>query len=253
MATKSPLRLATLSLRPSRRQTPITTTKRTFLASLLANNDKPIHINVSRTLPYPRAQLYELIADVDSYSQFLKYCKHSRVTEWTTTPAPPTGAADQAAAAAAAASTGSSSSSSSPTRKKWPSAGELSLGWGPVEQTYTSRIVCVPGVSVEAHSGLDEPVCREADERRGSGSSSNPFRKLSTRWALRGDDDPGHHHQNNSRVKSTTIVDLSISMTLQDPSVHVMLSYMVDDVAKDMIQAFERRAEALFGPAAAQK
>lgn len=123
-------------------------------------------------------------------------------------------------------------------REKWPAAGELSLGWGPLDHTYTSRIVCVPGRSVEAHSGVDEPLCREADEQQQRGGQ-NPFRKLSTRWTL----STSYNNNNNKYTK----VDLGISMTLRDPMAQVVLSRMVDGVAEEMIQAFERRAEELFG------
>lgn len=104
-----------------------------------------------------------------------------------------------------------------------------------MDHTYTSRIVCVPGHSVEAHSGDDEPLCRQADEKRGY---RNPFRKLSTRWILR----DAHHNGDNNN----TIVDLGLSMTLRDPMTQAVLSQMVDGVAQEMIQAFEKRAEELF-------
>lgn len=129
------------------------------------------------------------------------------------------------------------------TTRKWPSAGELSLGWGPVDHTYTSRIVCVPGHFVEAHSGDDEPLCRQADEQRGY---RNPFRKLSTRWALR--DAEGTSNITTKSKQNGTIVDLSISMTLRDAMTQAVLSQMVDGVAAEMIQAFEKRAEQMYGP-----
>lgn len=241
MATKSPLRLAALSLRRPPPPPP-TTTKRTFLSSLLAaatadysnnnGNDKPLHIHVSRHLPYPRAQLYELIADVDSYARFLPYCKHSRVTAWGT--------------AAAAATNNKNNDETTTIPKKWPTAGELALGWGPLDHTYTSRIVCVPGHSVEAHSGQDEPLCRHEDQRRGY---RNPFRKLSTRWALRDAATAAAANTNTTNTNNTrTTVDLDINMTLHDAMTQAVLSQMVDGVAAEMIEAFEKRAEQMFGP-----
>lgn len=240
MATKSPLRLAALSLRrPPPPPPPTTTTKRTFLSSLLAaatsadnnnnnnnGNEKPLHIHVSRHLPYPRAQLYGLIADVDSYARFLPYCKHSRVTAW------------------GAAADNEEATTTTTTTKKWPTAGELALGWGPLDHTYTSRIVCVPGHSVEAHSGQDEPLCRHEDQRRGY---RNPFRKLSTRWALR-DAATAAAANTNTTNNTRTTVDLDINMTLHDAMTQAVLSQMVDGVAAEMIEAFEKRAEQMFGP-----
>lgn len=244
MATPRPLlRLSSTALRPRPLQT--RPTKRTFLSSLLPggpDNNKSLQINVSRTLPYPRAKLYSLIADVDSYSHFLPYCKHSQVTAWA--PPPPSSSSPPPNTSSTHAPPPSQQQQQQETGTKGPErspiAGVLSLGWGPLDHTYTSRIVCAPGHSVEAHSGDDEPLCREADEKRGY---KNPFRKLSTRWTLR--DDHGSSTVNGDR--QSTRVDLDLSMTLRDVMTQAVLSQMIDGVAQEMIQAFEKRAEQLFG------
>lgn len=205
MATKTTLRLATPLLR--RRSPIIHVPRRTFLNAFLPT-DKPLTINVTRTLPYPRPALYDLIVDVDSYSRFLPYCQHSLVTAW---------------------STSDSSSSQQQPPRRWPIEGELTIGFGPITQSYTSRIVCVPGRSVEAHSGQDEPVSKK------DGEGKNPFRKLVTKWTV--EDAP----------IGGTRVDLDLSMKLEDPLVQVVLSKVADETATKMIEAFERRARELFG------
>lgn len=203
MATKSPLRLSgpRLFSRP-----PVLFQRRTFLQDLLPSN-KPLAINVTRTLPYPRSKLYDLIVDVDSYSGFLPYCQHSQVTAWSS-PDPDT----------------------QPPGRKWPTEGELTIGFGPITQSYTSRIVCVPGRSVEALSGKDETAAQKRDGDR------NPFKSLVTKWtvedAARGDG---------------TKVDLDLSMQLVDPLVQIMLGKVAEESATKMIEAFERRARELFG------
>ncbi|KAI8633092.1 hypothetical protein F5Y19DRAFT_287648 [Xylariaceae sp. FL1651] len=105
--------------------------KRTFLSSLLSSATTPSApqtLTASRRLPYDHKSLYTIIADIDSYSAFLPYCSSSRVTSWTPTPDPEFG-------------------------RRWPTKADLTAGWGGLEQTYTSRVFCVPGSVVEALSG----------------------------------------------------------------------------------------------------
>ncbi|KAI3396395.1 hypothetical protein diail_12203 [Diaporthe ilicicola] len=210
MAVQGPLRLAS---RAFTRRPPSLTSRRTFLDSVFQSN-KPLTINVSRTLPYSREKLYDLIVDVDAYSSFLPYCQHSRVTAW-------------------------SSSSPDSGGRAWPTEGELTVGFGPVTQSYTSRIVCVPGRSIEALSGRDEAAATRRDGAAASGSSSNPFESLVTKWTVR--------DAIVKRIGSWSTVDLDLSMRLADPLVQMMLSRVVDETATKMIDAFEQRARDLFG------
>lgn len=199
MTSRGPLRPALAHLhRPLRIQPP---QRRTFLNSLLPS-EKPLHINVTRTLPYSRQKLYDLIVDVDAYSSFLPYCQHSRVTAWSSAPDHNT--------------------------RKWPTEGELTVGFGPLTQSYTSRIVCVPGRSVEALSGKEDPV---AKKDRGE----NPFKRLVTKWTV------------EDATGEGTRVDLDLSMQLEDPLVQIMLGKVAEETAGKMIDAFETRARELFG------
>lgn len=208
MAAKGPLRpLANLL-----RRSPSRASRRTFLDSLLPS-DKPLTINVTRTLPYPRARLYDLIVDVDSYSNFLPYCQYSRITAW------------------------SAPDPSDERHRRWPVEGELTVGFGPITQSYTSRIVCVPGKSVEALSGKDEPVT----QKDGQGS---PFKSLATKWTV---EDAPTPRTGGGIGKGWTQVDLDLSMRLEDPLAQVVLSKVADETATKMIDAFERRARELFG------
>ncbi|KAF3771049.1 cyclase/dehydrase [Cryphonectria parasitica EP155] len=191
-------------------------------------SDQPLAINVTRTLPYPRERLYDLIADVDSYSQFLPYCQHSRVTAWSRP--------DDTAAAIA---------DPQHRQRRWPVEGELTIGFGPVTQSYTSRIVCVPGRSVEALSGKDEPEVARKD-----GEGKNPFKRLVTKWTVEDAPVPrAAGGKPGEDGEAWTKVDLDLSMRLEDPLVQVMLSKVVDESAAKMIDAFEQRARQLFGSA----
>ncbi|KAG6356742.1 hypothetical protein INS49_014616 [Diaporthe citri] len=207
MAAKGPgpLKLASRALL-ARHNPPILTPRRTFLDSVFQAN-KPLTINVSRTLPYPREKLYDLIVDVDAYSSFLPYCQHSRVTAWSKQPG-----ADGATGGGRA----------------WPTEGELTVGFGPITQSYTSRIVCVPGRSIEALSGKQEGA-----------PAGSPFESLVTKWTV-GD-------AIVKRIGTWSTVDLDLTMRLADPLVQMMLSKVVDETATKMVDAFEQRARELFG------
>lgn len=209
MAAKGPgpLKLASRALL-TRRQPPAITPRRTFLDSVFQPN-KPLTINVSRTLPYPRDKLYDLIVDVDAYSSFLPYCQHSRVTAWSR---PGAGGADTDGGA----------------NRAWPTEGELTVGFGPITQSYTSRIVCVPGRSIEALSGRNEGA-----------PAGSPFESLVTKWTV-GD-------AIVKRIGTWSTVDLDLTMRLADPLVQMMLSSVVDETATKMVDAFEKRARELFG------
>lgn len=243
--TRAPLRplAAHLLHRPIIPRAATQRQRRTFLNALLSSADtsKPLTINVTRTLPYPRARLYDLIVDVDAYADFLPYCQHSRVTAWS----PPQEEDHHE---------GGGSGS-----RRWPVEGELTIGFGPVTQSYTSRIVCVPGRSVEALSGRDleeEAGARQQQQQQqqegGGGSSSggradknNPFRRLVTRWTV--EDAPARTRGSGVGEQPWTKVDLDLSMRLEDPLIQVVMSKVADESATKMIEAFEQRAKALFG------
>lgn len=204
MAAKgpAPLKLASRAFL-IRRHPPVLTPRRTFLDSVFQAN-KPLTINVSRTLPYPREKLYDLIVDVDAYSSFLPYCQHSRVTAWSKQP------------------------DADASGRAWPTEGELTVGFGPITQSYTSRIVCVPGRSIEALSGKQEGA-----------PAGSPFESLVTKWTV-GD-------AIVKRIGTWSTVDLDLTMRLADPLVQMMLSKVVDETATKMVDAFEQRARELFG------
>lgn len=211
MTAKGPLRPLVSLFRPLPAQPAL---RRTFFDGLL-RSDKPLAINVTRTIPYPRAKLYNLIVDVDSYSQFLPFCHHSRVTAWSAPDA---------------------------KNQRWPTEGELTVGYGPITQSYTSRIVCVPGRSVEALSGTDEPTVAKKD------GGKNPFKQLITRWTVEeaSAPPPAARTGGGEDGQEWTKVDLDMTMRLEDPFLQMMLSKVTDETATKMIEAFEKRVRDQF-------
>lgn len=219
MAAKGPLRPLVSLFRPHPAATQ--QQRRTFLDGLLRPDTKPLAIHVTRTIPYPRAKLYDLIVDVDAYSKFLPFCHHSRVTAWTAPDA-------------------------NNNQRRWPTEGELTVGYGPITQSYTSRIVCVPGRSVEALSGTDEPAVANKD------GGKNPFKQLITRWTVEEAQAPGGARGGGAGAgagaagQEWTKVDLDMTMRLEDPFLQMMLSKVTDETANKMIEAFEKRVRDQF-------
>ncbi|KAI9668253.1 MAG: putative secondary metabolism biosynthetic enzyme [Bathelium mastoideum] len=117
-------------------------------------------LTASRTLPYPHDILYTIIADVNQYSTFLPYCLSSNVTKWSQ----PTPAPSKPNNPPSSSSSPSSDASASPTTIQWPSEATLTVGWHSVQESFTSRIYCVPGRIVEAVSGPSSTTTLPAED-----------------------------------------------------------------------------------------
>lgn len=187
-----------------------------------------------RVLPYESSHLYKLIADVDNYRDFVPYCTHSKVTKW-----------------------------SKPDKdgKKWPSEAELKVGWGGVEEGFTSRLFCDPGKVVEAVSGdakttLPKSVLEHhGDSVNGPSISNSVFKSLTTTWTLKpfhytppkGNPAPGTNPGKieTLEARDRTQVFLTIEYTFTNPMYAAMSKAVAPKVAGVMIQAFENRAKML--------
>ncbi|KAI9757858.1 MAG: hypothetical protein M4579_003294 [Chaenotheca gracillima] len=206
-------------------------------------------IQATRTLSYPKAPLYELIADVGSYSKFLPYCQESTVTSW---------------------------SEPDQDGKRWPREAELKVGWGGIEEKFTSKVYCSPvGDVVEAVAGEAETSIPKnemthydvADDSHPS-SSSNPsstssstssstpsgplFSHLLTRWTIRSFPYkppptlpnaavvPDQSTKHASREQSE--VGLEIEFQFVNPVYGGLSKAVAPKLAGVMIEAFEKRA-----------
>ncbi|EAQ90707.1 hypothetical protein CHGG_02642 [Chaetomium globosum CBS 148.51] len=152
-----------------------TTPPRPWLLSALPNlaastnggPSPPKTLRARRVLPYPAAQIYTLIADIDSYTHFLPHCPHSRVTKWVTTPPTPITMPTTDGSSNAPPQKATGTAAATPPGTRHPALADLTVGWGPFTQTYTSRVYCVPGSVVEAFSNpaLGFAVGQLADEK----------------------------------------------------------------------------------------
>ncbi|KAI0167084.1 hypothetical protein GGR52DRAFT_556834 [Hypoxylon sp. FL1284] len=193
----------------------------------------PQQLTAARRLPYAPARLFELIADVDSYTQFLPYCQVSRVTRWT--------------------------DADVETGRRWPARADLTAGWGGFEETYTSRVFCVPGLGVvEAVSGdadseipADElrrhgllPSTSGSADRHQGGGGGGVFQSLVTRWTV----EPAREATRADRFqRDWSDVHLSIRYRFANPLYAAVSSAVADKVAPVMIEAFVERAKKILG------
>ncbi|TQV99097.1 hypothetical protein V2A60_004590 [Cordyceps javanica] len=194
------IRTATRCLPQLRRSAP-TACGRLFFTLPNGNSQT---LTATRTLPYDRDDLYRLVADVDSYSQFVPYCARSRVTQW---------------------------SVPDHEGRRWPTLADLHVGWGGLNEEFTSRLRCVPGVSVEAVSG--DPAGTSS-----SLGASTVFKSLVTRWSLR---------PLTAQPSPATEVNLSIKYEFTNPLYAAVSAAVSDKVASLMIEAFEMRAKEQLG------
>ncbi|EPE09413.1 cyclase dehydrase [Ophiostoma piceae UAMH 11346] len=191
-------------------------------------------LTTTRTLPYAAGDLFRIVADINAYAQFLPHCTSSRVTHWRPLP--------------------------SDEESKWPSRADLTVGWGPISQTYSSRVYCVPGHGVvEAVSGRGgaptlSSVERveiglnksEDDDGRRLGAATatddDTFESLVTRWKVQ----PLEAQQQKGREK--TRVELHIQFQFRNPLYQIAAARVGNEMATKMIEAFEARAAALLAP-----
>ncbi|KAI1335189.1 dehydrase and lipid transport-domain-containing protein [Xylariaceae sp. FL0016] len=212
--------------------------RRTFLSSFLPDApSQPQTLTASRKLPYASAQLYDIIADIDAYSDFLPYCTVSRVTAWT----PP----------------------DPHTHRRYPSRGDLTAGWGAIEQTYSSRVFCIPCQLVEAISGdarteITASLLRQhglvdpgPDPKTGDGTAGEAvFKSLVTRWTVTPSEaapPDAHRSANGSPRRDWSEVHLSLKFCFANPLYGAVSATVADRVAPMMVEAFVGRAKRILG------
>ncbi|KAK1454104.1 polyketide cyclase/dehydrase and lipid transporter [Colletotrichum paranaense] len=212
MATARPLLRLPPPLRTSlTSRTRLTTPSRRPFFNLpnLAPSTTPQVLTATRTMPYPSTQLYDVISDVDAYQTFVPYCAASRVTAWSAPdPDPANGG------------------------RRYPTQADLRVGWGGFEETFTSRLHCVPGKSVEAISGADV----EGASPGNGGEGGAVFRSLVTKWQLR-----------PLASGTGTEVDLVIRFQFANPLYSAVSAAVSEKVAGVMIEAFQKRVKAVLG------
>ncbi|KAK0752258.1 dehydrase and lipid transport-domain-containing protein, partial [Schizothecium vesticola] len=213
-----------------------------FLASLLPNPPSPgSHqtLHAHRLLPYPPSLLHALIADVDSYYLFLPHCTASRVTRWitppTTTPTP-----------------------APPAPPRLPFQADLTVGYGPLTQSYTSLVYSIPsspgtpggGGIVEAVSGAATTTIPPSTLHTWgypspaplppahTGTGTGIFESLVTRWTVA--PAPG-------RDDGWSEVTLTIRYRFANAALGAAVGQVAGGMVEEMVGAFEGRARGVLG------
>ncbi|KAL9069100.1 MAG: hypothetical protein Q9161_005747 [Pseudevernia consocians] len=195
----------------------------------------------SRILPYHAPPLYNLIADIAAYPDFLPYCISSTVT---------------------------SLSAPDPTHKKqWPRTADLRIGYGPINELFRSAVYCLPHTVLEAVAGDAAPTIpasqlahyheapahgREAEKSAGQ---STKITSLVARWTFKefpfkpAPPDGTTPQEGSASVPSSprTEVGVVLEVRFADPFSSVVSFGAARTVAGEMIKAFEKRAAVVLG------
>ena len=206
-------------------------------------------VTASRVLPYAKSKLFDLIADVDSYAQFVPYCRQSRVTHWTTSPC------------AAAASAGAASPAIATQKaKRLPLQADLHVGWGTFEEVFTSRLVCDPKAGlVEARSGRDV-MLMSTHQQLGRNNRLAPcpdvtsattvtpggvFTALVTRWTIEPLSGPAKSSPH--KYDEWSKVDLRVEFQFANPLYSAISGAASENMAAVITEAFEKHARNKLG------
>ena len=202
------------------------------------------------------------------------------VTAWATAPASVSGTPTIPAAegkprgAGATTSQGNGATTSQGTQeensegvnvKKWPSRGDLTVGWGPFTESYSSRVYCVPddgsglgiveAVSGNASTTIPSSVLQKfgyqspSDTEEMEGSSL--FESLVTRWTVRSVPAPGgikiggglkSSSQGGEQELLWTEVALSVRFKFANPVLGIAVGQLAGQKVDEMVEAFEERA-----------
>jgi coenzyme Q-binding protein COQ10 len=208
----------------------VKSSRRTFglpsLSSLLpsngnnGNNSPHRVLTATRNLPYNPALLYKVIASVESYSQFLPFLTASTVT-------------------ARDSETG------------YPTQAFLTVGYGPLSETFTSRVDCdVEKLTVEAKSGdRYGKEIQDIQASKGSsglsgffpGGNEGLFEYLSTRWEL------VPLSPAEAQSGPMTKVNLEVRFEFRSQMHATIMSTVEGQMAGVMIEAFEKRIREVEG------
>lgn len=121
----------------------------------------------------------------------------------------------------------------------------MKVGWGGFEETFTSKLNCVPDTIVEALGGDAVPAVPKQQSLgrlsriESPAINNNIFKRLSTRWTVK----PLSGHATSTAVR--TEVNLAIEFQFSNPIYGSLSKAVAPKVAEIMIEAFEKRAKLL--------
>ncbi|KAG2056471.1 hypothetical protein BDR06DRAFT_289009 [Suillus hirtellus] len=171
-----------------------------------------------KIFPYGRMDLYNLVADVGSYSSFVPYCTGSRILERRV-------GQDGVVTMDA----------------------ELMVGFLAFKESYISRVTCRPYESVQAEASSSTPLFKtlQTTWRFQPASSTSPH--LSSGLLLHGDARNSVPVDSHSPDAGPTLVTLDIAFAFENPLHSALSAKFFGNVSMLMVQAFEERCLAVYG------
>lgn len=172
---------------------------------------------------YRRSDLYKIIADVESYSNFVPYCAGSRILE-------------------------SKVSQDGITVME----AELTVGFLAFRESYVSTVTCKPHESVEVSSFRLDLPCHEPlmpCAWQAKASSTPLFKSLTTIWRLQPVARPPSRDVARSRIlpdQGPTLVTLDLAFAFANPMHASMSAAFFGQLSKLMVDAFEQRCSTLY-------
>jgi len=183
------------------------------------NDQEPQTYHERKIFPYKPSQLYQLVADVESYPKFLPFCTSGRILDRK----PP-------------------SATSLETMRA-----ELTVGFMSFKETYISEVVCRPNESVEVVASSSTPLFRTLSTtwRFQPASPQSPHssnRSLSTSQ-LQSVPEPVAESD-----AGPTLVTLDLAFSFANPVHAAVSATFFGQVSKMMVKAFEERCLEIYGP-----
>ncbi|KAI9638985.1 dehydrase and lipid transport-domain-containing protein [Dioszegia hungarica] len=200
-----------------------------------------------KILPYSPEQLYNLVADIPSYSSFIPFCTSSTVLQ------PPSSSSAVASTSSAGRTAADSKWSPPASGKSFEVDAELKVGFGGFDEAYVSRVKGTPYESVSASAG-----------------EANLFRSLSTTWAFSPASGLSPHPSTaipsttssssaNTAPRSTqsletpdssrgpTLLTIDLAFEFTNPLHRIASQAVLPKVAGKMVDAFEQRCVEVYG------
>ncbi|KAF8231893.1 hypothetical protein L208DRAFT_1466937 [Tricholoma matsutake] len=165
-----------------------------------------------KIFPYKQKQLYDIVADVASYPQFVPFCTGSRLLR-------PASQRTQTA--------------------PFVMEAEMTVGFLSFNESYVSQVTCHPHHSVEAVASSSTPLFKTL-------STIWRFQPVSSQ-SPRALNDPLPAHDKCSHTHST-LVTLDIAYAFANPLHATVSSTFFGQVSRLMVEAFERRCIEVYGP-----